>query len=204
MSAVYAITHGPPASPWGTSPQILASGWFDGIVRIYDLRAASNLPPLQKDGQSISQHTPILTMQDPWSWDPVYSLSLGGGGGTHVAAGMARHSVVALWDIRNVMSSSPERGRKTGWSVHAPGNDQSPVYGLVAEGSRIWGVTERRPFILDFANHAGSWPDVERVRGDGLLNLKKSANNARNGRKEKDFYVTVYSHDTGANVQEKW
>ncbi|KAJ3521809.1 hypothetical protein NMY22_g12156 [Coprinellus aureogranulatus] len=123
-SAVYGITQAPLSSPWGSSPQILASGWFDGRARIYDLRCASHSPkPSCTNPKFLSTGTPLLTpvliMADRWSTEPVYALSSGGGSGAHLAAGTARHSVVSFWD-----------GPRTrdGWSVHASGNDRSPVF----------------------------------------------------------------------------
>ncbi len=44
-SAVYGLARGPPNSPWGSSPQILVSGWFDGQVRCYDLRSSTRATP---------------------------------------------------------------------------------------------------------------------------------------------------------------
>ncbi|KAH8822811.1 hypothetical protein DL96DRAFT_1533444 [Flagelloscypha sp. PMI_526] len=173
-SAVYAITNGPPCSPWGASPNVLASGWYDGYVRIHDLRTSAT-------------HLPVYSTHDPWCYEPVYSLSLGGGSGCHIGAGLARHSVVAFWDIRGKDGS--------GWSVYPPGNDPSPVYDLVMEGSRVWGVTERRAFVLDFMlgeeRLEEGWPSLERVRGD---NLKLTNRKAQFG----SFYVTLYGHRTGS------
>jgi len=84
---------------------------------------------------------PMLTLRDPWSDEPIYSVSCGGGSSSFVAAGTARHSVVAFWDVRRPTE---------GWSVHAPGNDSSPVYSLILESSRLFGVTQSRPFVFDF------------------------------------------------------
>ncbi|KAJ3493529.1 hypothetical protein NLJ89_g10998 [Agrocybe chaxingu] len=44
-SAVYGLARGPLNSPWGASPQILVSGWYDGQVRCYDLRASDSCLP---------------------------------------------------------------------------------------------------------------------------------------------------------------
>ncbi|KAI0300359.1 hypothetical protein BC826DRAFT_886024, partial [Russula brevipes] len=131
-TAVYGIASAPPASPWGASDQILVSGWFDGLVRVHDMRAS---------------RAPTLTFADPWSFEPIYAIACGGGGGAHIAAGSARHAVVAFWDVR---------AATRGWSVHAPGNDISPVYSIILESSRLFGATQSRPFVYDFG------PDVSR------------------------------------------
>ncbi|RXW22465.1 hypothetical protein EST38_g3381 [Candolleomyces aberdarensis] len=148
-SAVYGISQAPiHASAWGSSPQVLASGWFDGRVRIYDLRTASSSSPQDQLTTNTSSSNinapllrPVMSLQDRWSTEPIYSISCGGGSGSQVAAGTARHSVVSFWDVRNP---------KDGWSVHAPGNDRSPVFSVILEGSRLFGTTELRPFVYDF------------------------------------------------------
>ena len=168
---VYAIS---PFLP-GASPNIIATGWYDGKVRVHDLR----LPPACAQTTSAPSPAsplsgppllkPVLTLSDPWrSFDAVYSLSARGvpspsGNHSHhyITAGSAQHSVVAIWDVR-----SPP----VGWSVYAPGGDRSPVYALVTEGSRVWGTTQSRAFMLDFAwgNASGHrrWPRVEGVERD--------------------------------------
>jgi hypothetical protein len=127
--AVYAFSHGPLCFPWGASPEILVSGWYDGYVRVHDIR---------------SSKTPVLQMADPWRYDSIYSVSCGGGSSSHVAAGCAQHSLVSFWDVR-----AP---KTKGWSVHAPGNDRSPVYNVILESSRLFGVTQSRPFVYDFVS----------------------------------------------------
>lgn len=159
----------------GGSPEIIATGWFDGKVRVYDLRSSSRtlgtVEPLSNSSLPASL-TPVLTLSDSWrSFDPIYSLAARGemsdpqakaesraGGLPHqyhyLAAGSALHSVVCLWDVRRP---------STGWSVYAPGGDRSPVYALRAEGSRIWGATQWRAFVLDFGSEAKDtiYPRVE-------------------------------------------
>ncbi|KAF5311604.1 hypothetical protein D9611_009429 [Ephemerocybe angulata] len=145
-SAVYGLSQAPFSSPWGASPQILASGWFDGKVRIYDIRCpSSHHSVLTGEDTSAPLLRPVLCLNDRWSTEPIYSVACGGGSGAHVAAGTARHSVVSFWDVRN------PRG---GWSVHAPGNDRSPVFSVLLEGSRLFGATEMRPFVYDFGPDA--------------------------------------------------
>ncbi|KAG7088316.1 hypothetical protein E1B28_012326 [Marasmius oreades] len=173
-SAVYGISRAPLSSPWGASPQIVVSGWFDGIVRCYDLRSSSR----ESRVGTPSTLAPVMSLHDPWSYDPIYSVSSGGGTASHVAAGSARHSVVSFWDIR-----SP----RSGWSVYAPGNDRSPVYSIVLESSRLFGVTERRPFVYDFGPGVTSttYPDIS---PEGLRRRKSNP---------VSFYVTKYSHSKG-------
>lgn len=145
FSAVYGLSRGPLNSPWGSSPQILVSGWFDGNVRCYDLRSSSrsSTEPISGKPSTPAPLRPVLSLADRWSYEPIYSVSCGGGSASYIAAGTARHSVVSFWDVR-----SP----KNGWSVHAPGNDPSPVYSVVLESSRFFGVTQSRPFVYDFVS----------------------------------------------------
>jgi hypothetical protein len=143
QSAVYGITQAPLASPWGSSPQILVSGWYDGEVRCYDLRSCSRKSSTT-DSKQPTPLLPVLSLFDPMLVEPIYSVSCGGGSASHVAAGSARHGVISFWDLR-----FPSNG----WSVYAPGNDPSPVYSVILESSRIFGVTQSRPFVYDFVSH---------------------------------------------------
>jgi WD40 repeat protein len=131
--AVYDIASGPPSSPWGSSDQILVSGWFSGIVRVHDLRVPARTPT--------AGLLPVMSLQDKWSVDSIYAVSCGGGGGSHIAAGSARNGVTRLWDVR---------APADGWAVYAPGNDRSPVYDLVLESSRLFAATDSRAFVFDF------------------------------------------------------
>ncbi|KAF7298918.1 F-box domain-containing protein [Mycena indigotica] len=167
LNAVYAITRGPPCS-WGGSPQITVAGWYNGIVSVHDLRSSS------RDNSSGPPHLkPVLTLSNSWSDDPIYSVACGGGGGNHVAAGAARHSLVSLWDVRNPNG---------GFNVHAPLNDRSPVYALLMESSRLYGATESRPFVLDFG------PGVTEASYP-RLSTQPLRNHSSIG-----FYVTSYPH----------
>ncbi|KIM24653.1 hypothetical protein M408DRAFT_331632 [Serendipita vermifera MAFF 305830] len=156
----------------GGNPNIVASGWYDGKVRVHDLRSSQRdwLSESSTPSKKRTTLAPVMTFSDPWrSFDPIYSLAVrgrmedkndssGGNGMPHqhhfLTAGSALHSVVCLWDVR-----SPSRS----WSVYAPGGDRSPVYSLKAEGSRIWGATQWRAFVLDFAPDAPktSFPFVQ-------------------------------------------
>ncbi|KAF9067137.1 hypothetical protein BDP27DRAFT_1267753 [Rhodocollybia butyracea] len=185
-TAVYGICRAPYASPWGASPQILVTGWFDGQVRIYDLRSSSSMDPDPSTTSSSSSSSsfsaplrPVMSLSDPWSLESVYSVSSGGGACSHLAAGSARHSVVSFWDIRYP---------KSGWSVYAPGNDHSPVYSVLLESSRVFGVTDSRPFVYDFGPHVtqDTYPHVAPSPG-----LKPRRSNS-------GYYVTRYSHGRGS------
>ncbi|KAJ3791161.1 hypothetical protein GGU10DRAFT_301445 [Lentinula aff. detonsa] len=180
-SAVYGICRSPLSSPWGASPQILISGWFDGVVRVHDLRSSLLTEHLSDNSNSSGIPTsaaplrPVMSLNDPWSIEPVYSVSSGGGACSHLAAGSARHSVVSFWDIRYP---------KSGWSVYAPGNDPSPVYSVVLESSRVFGATDSRPFVYDFGPNVthDTYPQLTPSPG---LKPRRSV---------PGYYVTRYSH----------
>lgn len=180
-SAVYGITGIPSSGPWGGSDQILVSGWYDGIVRVHDLRSSSRRHDLTSSAGPASL-LPVLSLQDVWSFEPIYAVSCGGGSSSHIAAGSARHSVVAFWDVR-----SPKKG----WSVHAPGNDSSPVYSVHLESSRLFGATQSRPFVYDFGpgvthDTYPRLPVAAAGRYDGLKRKK--------GMDDIGYYVTKYRH----------
>ncbi|KAJ3715459.1 hypothetical protein C8R42DRAFT_612906 [Lentinula raphanica] len=183
-SAVYGICRSPFSSPWGSSPQILISGWFDGVVRVHDLRSSSLAEPTSDNSSSGNAASPtplcpVMSFKDPWSIEPIYSVSSGGGACSHLAAGSARHSVVSFWDIRYP---------KLGWSVYAPGNDRSPVYSVLLESSRVFGATDSRPFVYDFGPHVShdTYPQLSHSAG---LKLRKSV---------PGYYVTRYTHVQGS------
>ena len=182
-SAVYGICSAPPSAPWGSSDRIVISGWYDGVVNVHDLRSsrrAHRIPGVSADAHPPGGALyPVMSMCDPWLCEPVYGVAAGGGGGCHIAAGTARHSVVAFWDVR---------AASRGWSVHAPGNDSSPVYSVVMESSRLFGATQSRPFVLDFGPGAREdvYPPLSRPpKEDGLKKRDSSG---------VGFYVTRYSH----------
>ncbi|KAE9392858.1 hypothetical protein BT96DRAFT_1023328 [Gymnopus androsaceus JB14] len=181
-SAVYGICRAPCSSPWGSSPQILISGWYDGQVRVHDLRSSSlteSYPNSGSDSGSPAPLRPVMSLNDPWSIEPVYSVSSGGGASSYLGAGSARHSVVSFWDVRYP---------KAGWSVYAPGNDRSPVYSVLLESSRVFGATDSRPFVYDFG------PNVTK---DTYPQLSPSPG-LRPRRSNAGYYVTRYSHGHGS------
>ncbi|KDQ62482.1 hypothetical protein JAAARDRAFT_30380 [Jaapia argillacea MUCL 33604] len=176
-SAVYGISGMPQSSPWGASDRVLVSGWYDGVVRVHDLRDSTRVSVPSSDSSSAPLRS-VLSLYDPWSFEPIYTVSCGGGASSHIAAGSARHSVVAFWDVR-----SPSRG----WSVHAPGNDSSPVYSIVLESSRLFGATQSRPFVYDFGTgvNSNTYPRLPQNL-DGVVRHKDW--------KGVGFYVTKYNH----------
>ncbi|KAI0822006.1 hypothetical protein BC628DRAFT_1391930 [Trametes gibbosa] len=180
-SAVYGICGTPPSAPWGGSEQVIISGWYDGVVNVHDLRSsrrAHRIPGVTSYPAGGALY-PVMSMCDPWLFEPVYDVSSGGGGGCHIAAGTARHSVVAFWDVR---------AANKGWSVHGPGNDSSPVYSVILENSRLFGATQSRPFVLDFGPGAReeTYPKLTRPpREEGLKRRDSSG---------VGFYCTRYGH----------
>ncbi|KAJ4482002.1 hypothetical protein J3R30DRAFT_3455851 [Lentinula aciculospora] len=180
-SAVYGICRSPFSSPWGASPQILISGWFDGLVRVHDLRSSllTEASPDNTGSTSPVPLRPVMSLNDPWSIEPVYSVSSGGGACSHLAAGCARNSLVSFWDVRYP---------KSGWSVYAPGNDPSPVYTVVLESSRVFGATDTRPFVYDFGPNVtqDTYPHLSPLPG---LNPRRSV---------PGYYVTRYNHKHGS------
>lgn len=176
-SAVFGICRTPPSATWG-SDQVIVSGWYNGSVNIHDLR--TSICPRDLSSPASAPHLlPVLTFTEP-SLDPIYCVATGGGSSNYVAAGLARHGMVAFWDIRGHRSS--------GWSVYAPGNDRSPVYSVVLESSRLFGVTQTRPFVYDFGQgviedtHPSFRPSRAEIRA-----LKKQEGGP-------GYYVTTWRH----------
>lgn len=125
-----------PSQPSAHHPSLLLSSWYDSYLRLHDLRTSSS--------------SPVLEFFDPWQWadgSAVYSTTFLAE--NHIAGGGARHGSVCLFDIRQP---------KTGWSIFSPGGKGSPVYALKGEGGRLWGVTEKRAFVLAF-DGSGDLPD---------------------------------------------
>lgn len=175
-SAVFGVCGAPPSATWG-SDQVIVSGWYNGSVTIHDLRTPAHHRDLSSP--SSASHLPVLTFVEP-SVDPIYCVATGGGSSSYVAAGLARHGMVAFWDIRG--------SRSSGWSVYAPGNDSSPVYSVVLESSRLFGVTQARPFVYDFGHG---------VVEDTHPSFRLSREDTRTLRKQEDgpgYYVTTWHH----------
>lgn len=175
-SATFGVCGAPSSATWG-SPQVFVSGWYDGSVNIHDLRSPTRLHNLSP---STSTHLrPVMTFVEP-SADPIYCVATGGGSSSYVAAGLARHGMVALWDVRSRESS--------GWSVYAPGNDSSPVYSVVLESSRLFGATQARPFVYDFGRGIveDTYPSFRLSRAESRV-LKRQKNSP-------GYYVTTWRH----------
>ncbi|ODQ53472.1 hypothetical protein SAICODRAFT_18957 [Saitoella complicata NRRL Y-17804] len=120
------------------TPSTLLSGWYDGAVRLHDLRA----PPLS---------TPQLELEfrDPHdAMSAVYSLTTNGPGGHQIIAGAARNGVIRVWDARYASTSKQKDG---GWSIFL-GRERSPVYSVQAEHGKIFASTESGVYELDFAS----------------------------------------------------
>jgi len=176
-SAVFGVCGTPPSATWG-SDQVLVSGWYNGSVNVHDLRTPIRLRHFSSP--SSSPHLlPVLTFVEP-SVDPIYSVATGGGSSNYIAAGLARHGMVAFWDVRG--------RRSTGWSVYAPGNDSSPVYSVVLESSRLFGVTQARPFVYDFGLGVveATHPSLPLGRAEARV-LKKQEGGP-------GYYVTTWRH----------
>jgi hypothetical protein len=141
--------------PWGAPDPLLISGWFDGVVRCYDLRSAT--PVSGAPGTPVARR-PVLSLHDPWAYEAFYAVGAGGGAHAHVAGGSARHALVALWDVRRP---------RAGWSAYGPGDGSSPVYALHVESARAFGATQSRAFALDFAPGAPTAPVTKYMHATG-------------------------------------
>lgn len=149
-SSPYDITYAPEGS--SHNPNLLLSAWYDSHLRLHDLRershssssslivCTSNHDGTASNDSGITSAT--NTFMDPYTWadgSAFYSCTFVGS--HHVAGGCARHGTVAIFDIRQ-----PRKG----WSTFSPGGKGSPVYSLKGDGGRLWGVTEKRAFVLAF------------------------------------------------------
>ncbi|KDQ11066.1 hypothetical protein BOTBODRAFT_114942 [Botryobasidium botryosum FD-172 SS1] len=160
-SAVYGICGVCPGSPLGSSDQIVVSGWYDGRVRVHDLRCAPAPSGFDSSSGNDPLSTsfpaplhPVMTLHDPrGSLAPIYCVATGGGGASQLVAGTAEHAVISVWDLRK------PRG---GWSFYPPEGDWSPSYSITLEGSKLWGTTQSRAFVLDFGPDVkeGTYPPV--------------------------------------------
>ena len=176
-SAVFGVCGAPPSATWGSN-QVFVSGWYNGSVNIHDLRTSTRLR--NSSSPSYPPHLlPVLTFVEP-TVDPIYCVTTGGGSSNYIAAGLARHGMVAFWDIRG--------RRSTGWSVYAPGNDSSPVYSAVLESSRLFGVTQARPFVYDFG------PGVIEDTHPSLFLSRAETRALKKQGDGPGYYVTTWRH----------
>lgn len=212
-SAVYGLTTPPVdmSMPFTNNPSsILLSAWYDSHARLYDLRESSS-----------AGRRPVVEMQDPWSHEALYCCDFVGNG--YVVAGAARHGMLHIWDPRYIRSGErpcmiiPSDGNqetqsdtafashRSGWTVYTPGQPDSPVYDVKAEGGRIWGVTNKRTFVLAFDTR-GDAADAVDARGWDVvpecMTPRNAAGNAyqagtRRRAKENEAardYATCYEH----------
>lgn len=212
-SAVYGLATPPVnmSTPFTNNPSsILLSAWYDSHARLYDLRESNS-----------AGRRPVVEMQDPWSHEALYCCDFVGNG--YVAAGAARHGMLHIWDPRYIrsgertsMKSPPDAKQETqadtafashrgGWTVYTPGQPDSPVYDVKAEGGRIWGVTDKRTFVLAFDTRGDAADEMD-ARGWDLVPEYMTPRNAaddgyhaggRRGAKEKEGarnYATCYEH----------
>ncbi|KAG8749720.1 hypothetical protein FRC12_013264 [Ceratobasidium sp. 428] len=153
QSACYALSHPP-----NHHPDILLSGWHDGVVRMHDLRT-----------EAIE-----MTLRDPWSDSGVYCVGAGGGSATQVIAGYSKHGMLAIFDIRSPSTAYTTYAPSPSLGPPRPHNGFTQVSALHVEASRIFGTTPHRPFVLDFGPDIteSSYPFVKerprRMTANGL------------------------------------
>ncbi|KAG8700584.1 hypothetical protein FRC08_004617 [Ceratobasidium sp. 394] len=153
QSACYALSHSP-----DSHPDILLSGWHDGVVRMHDLRT-----------EAVE-----LTLRDPWSDSGVYCVGARGGSAAHVVAGYSKHGMLAIFDIRSPSTAYTTYAPSPSLGPPRPHNGFTQVSALHVEASRIFGTTPHRPFVLDFGPDItqDSYPFVKerphRMTADGL------------------------------------
>jgi hypothetical protein len=210
-SAVYGLAS-PPADtsmPYTNNPSaLLLSAWYDSFARVYDLRTSFG-----------NGKRPVMEMQDPWSHEALYCCDFVGDG--QIVAGAARHGMIHLWDPRMIRPRqqgrpvaretdgvtgsdsqesavfAPHRG---GWTAYTPGGSDSPVYDVKAEGGRIWGVTNKRAFVLAF-DTSGPSAQSPGARGWDIVPpyMAPRVSNGWSGRGGKQDegardYATCYEH----------
>ena len=194
-SAVYDIKAPDPnmATPFSGNPtSILLSAWFDGKARVHDLRVSgtSSLTSGLDSGHAMYTR-PVLEAHDPWIQSSLYSCAWTGAG--NIAAGSSRHGMVSFYDTRMMMTpgqlgtgsrASKRAGEQSGYSIYTPGQPESPVYDLVGEGGRVWGVTHRRIFVAAF-DVQGDRPGSAESRGWDVVrpNCQVTAGVARGDRR---------------------
>ncbi len=140
----YCLAKTSPASPFGRSPEVIVSGWYNSYVHIHDLRAPSI--------------DPVLSFHDRWTPSAVYSVGMGGSCGAYVVAGMASLGIIEMYDVRRTTPG----GSGDGIGLFAPEREgPTAIYGLHVEGTRVWGVA-RHLFLLDMARGATGhdWTDL--------------------------------------------
>lgn len=163
-SAVYAFAPYPAFSP---RDDLILTGWYDGVVRLYDIRQSTS--------------TAAIELGDAWSADAVYSLASSPSLSHQVTVGTARHSSIKLGDLRRPVSADTASGYAGLHTTIYAAADQSPIYSVACDGkARVFGVTERRAFMLDFKPGAvedrwesgQGWTRPRYARADDALKLR--------------------------------
>ena len=137
-SAVYAFAPYPSST---AQDDLVLSGWYDGIIRLHDLR--------------LPDTTPVLELGDQWSEDAIYSLATSPHLPHTVIAGVSRHSALKIADLR--------AGRGGVHTTLFAAHDSSPLYTLALDGkARVFGATEKRALMLDLKPGAveGWWSEA--------------------------------------------
>ena len=148
---------------WGSSDQIVVSGWHDGVVRVHDMRDSSRA----SQNGALSPLNPVLTLADQTNdAGAVYCIDMGGGSASHIVAGQAIHGCLSIWDVRSVPNRASHQTirAQNGWSTFPPDSNWSPTYDLIVEGSRIWGAGQSGPFLFDFGSNPAARDDGTELR----------------------------------------
>jgi hypothetical protein len=196
-SAVYGIATPPKdmTMSFSNNPgSIVLSAWYDSFARIYDLRTTNMVS---------GKATPVVELQDPWSHEALYCCDFVGPG--NVVAGAARHGMLHIWDprmtrlatsrgdtaivtdrqsdisVQDPYESAALTKHQGGWTVYTPGQPDSPVYDVKGEGGRIWGVTNRRTFVLAFDTLGISSSDPQARGWDIVPSYLEPQSRPRNG-----------------------
>ena len=124
----------------------------------------ANHPPKRK--RLPRELNPIAIFREDYDHDAIYSLSFGGPSATLLIVGGARHAKVRIFDVSMLANydvpllSAPscttgQRGDEEqagDWTAFALPSTDSPVYGIVVEGDRVVGVTDRKMWFFDFSS----------------------------------------------------
>ncbi|BFZ54336.1 hypothetical protein PYCC9005_001370 [Savitreella phatthalungensis] len=144
LSSVFAL------HPFSSHDNLIMSGWYDGLVRLHDLRLASE--------------TPVLQMRAAYESTAVYSLARRGHA---VWAGTAVNGVVRLFDIRSPAGPTSGNidadtsvfiaGKRVKGPVYDLAIDHTTTYAAVDAGLRTLtgSPTKLGPSGAYFFNHGG-------------------------------------------------
>lgn len=136
-SPIYALATPSPSSPSPNSTVLAAD--YASNLSLYDFRTPGT-------GAKI-------IWRDRLNDDPLYSVATGGPGGFYATVGTARNGAIRIFDLRhpNLLSTSSESfsNKESGLTAFTT-KHSSPVYSVQMSFSRIFGVTERQTFSIDF------------------------------------------------------